>query len=278
MTTDSAGSKGTTGTVVSADGTTLAYELRGSGPAVVLVGGAFMTRGDSADLAALLAERFTVLTYDRRGRGDSGDTAPYDVVREIEDLDALVEGPAGGSAMVFGMSSGAVLALEATARGSAVTRLALYEPPFVTDASRPPLPADYVEHLTELVAKEAYGDAVAYFLTAAVGLPGEVVAGMRQAPFWSGMEAVAHTLPYDGRIMGDTMSGRPLPVDRWASVTVPVLVGSGDAGAPHMLTGARELAATSERYTLRVFPGQEHGIDPGVLAPALIDFFGGAVS
>ncbi|MFF6778394.1 alpha/beta fold hydrolase [Streptomyces sp. NPDC012637] len=260
-------------TVTSADGTVIAYERRGSGPSVVLVGGAFMTRGDSAGLATLLAERFTVLTYDRRGRGDSGDSPVYDVRREVEDLDALIQGPAGGSAMVFGMSSGAVLALEATARGSAVSRLALYEPPFVTDDSRPPLPDDYVERLTELVAKEAYGDAVAHFMTAAVGLPEEVVAGMRQAPFWAGMEAVARTLPYDGRIMGDTMSGRPLPVGRWASVTVPVLVGSGDAGAPHMLTGARELAASAGNYTLRVFPGEEHAIAPEVLAPALADFF-----
>ncbi|MGW0184607.1 alpha/beta fold hydrolase [Streptomyces sp. NPDC003362] len=259
--------------VFSADGTAIAYEQQGSGPAVVLVGGAFMTRGDSAELAGLLAEHFTVITYDRRGRGDSGDSPAYEVQREIEDLDALIEGPGGGSAMVFGMSSGAVLALEATARGSAVSRLALYEPPFVTDDSRPALPADYVEHLTELVGREAYGDAVAYFMTAAIGLPDEVVAGMRQAPFWAGMEAVARTLPYDGRIMGDTMSGRSLPVDRWTSVTVPVLVGSGDAGAPHMLTGARELAAAGDNFTLRVFPGQEHAIAAEVLAPALAGFF-----
>ncbi|MEW2418661.1 alpha/beta hydrolase [Streptomyces sp. NPDC046866] len=263
-------------TVFSADGTAIAFEQQGSGPAVVLVGGAFMTRGDSAELAGLLAEHFTVITYDRRGRGDSGDGPAYEVQREIEDLDALIQGPGGGSAMLFGMSSGAVLALEATARGSAVTRLALYEPPFITDDSRAPLPADYVEHLTELVGRGAYGDAVTYFMTAAVGLPEEAVAGMRQAPFWAGMEAVAPTLPYDGRIMGDTMSGRPLPLDRWASVTVPVLVGSGDAGAPHMLTGARELAAAGDNFTLRVFPGEEHTIEAKRLAPALADFFAGA--
>ncbi|WP_460367822.1 alpha/beta fold hydrolase [Actinocorallia lasiicapitis] len=258
--------------VFSADGTAIAYERRGSGPIVVLVGGAFMTRGASADLADLLADQFTVITYDRRGRGDSGDGAAYDVQREVEDLDALIE-QAGGEAMVFGMSSGAVLALEATARGSAVTRLALYEPPFITDGSRPPLPADYVDHLTELVAREAYGDAVAYFLTAAVGLPAEAVAGMRQAPFWAGMEATARTLPYDGQIMGDTMSGRPLPGDRWTSVTVPVLVGSGDSGPDHMLNGARELAALSDDFTLRIFPGQDHDIAPTVLSPALTAFF-----
>ncbi|MET9373681.1 alpha/beta hydrolase [Streptomyces sp. NPDC002992] len=258
--------------VFSADGTALAYERRGSGPVVVLVGGAFMTRGDFAPLAGLLADRFTVITYDRRGRGDSGDNAPYDVRREVEDLDALI-GRVGGEAMVFGMSSGGVLALEAVARGSAVSRLALYEPPFVVDATRPPLPADYVARLDDLVEQGAYGDAVAYFMTAAVGLPAEVVEGMRQAPFWAGMESTARTLPYDGRIMGDTMSGRPLPADRWRSVTIPVLVGSGDAGAAHMLGGARELAARGDNYTLHTFPGQDHAIDPTLLAPVLTGFF-----
>lgn len=260
--------------VFSADGTAIAYEQQSSGPAVVLVGGAFMTRGDSAGLAGLLAERFTVVTYDRRGRGDSGDGPEYDVQREVEDLDALI-GRVGGEAMVFGMSSGGVLALEAVARGSAVSRLAVYEPPFVTDDSRPPLPADYVARLTDLVRQGAYGDAVAYFMTAAVGLPAEAVAGMRQAPFWGGMEATARTLPYDGQVMGDTMSGRPLPVDRWRSVTVPVLVGSGDAGAPQMLRGARELAALADNFALHVFPGQEHTIAPDLLAPVLTGFFGG---
>ncbi|MFF0738851.1 alpha/beta fold hydrolase [Streptomyces sp. NPDC004111] len=257
--------------VFSADGTAIAYERLGSGPAVVLVGGAFMTRGDSAALAGLLSEHFTVITYDRRGRGDSTDSPAYDVQREVEDLDALIE-CAGGAAMVFGMSSGAALALEAVARGSAVSRLALYEPPFITDSSRPSLPADYVAHLTALVEQGAYGEAVAYFMTEAVGMPAEAVAGMRQAPFWTGMEATARTLPYDGQVMGDTMSGRPLPADRWQSVTVPVLVGSGDAGAPHMLTGARELAALADNFTLHVFPGQEHDIAPELLAPVLTGF------
>ncbi|WP_328904093.1 alpha/beta hydrolase [Streptomyces sp. NBC_00441] len=264
--------------VVSADGTAIAFEKQGAGPAVVLVGGALMTRGASAELAALLAGEFTVITYDRRGRGDSGDGPAYEVLREIEDIDALVEGPGGGSAMLFGMSSGAVLALEATARGSAVPRLALYEPPFITDDSRPPLPADYVTQLMELTGREAHGDAVAYFMTAAVGVPGEVIEGMRQAPFWADLAAVARTLPYDGRVMGDTMSGRPLPVERWAAVAVPVLVGTGDAGDPHMLTGARELASTGDNFTLRVFPGEEHDIPAQALAPVLSAFFGGGQS
>ncbi|MEU6482607.1 alpha/beta hydrolase [Streptomyces sp. NPDC046887] len=261
--------------VTSADGTVIAYRRQGSGPAVVLVCAALMTQGAYAPLAALLAEHFTVHTYDRRGRGDSGDAAEYDVQREIEDLDAVI-GRAGGEAMVYGISSGSVLALEAAARGSAISRLALYEPPFIVDGSRPPLPEEYVEHLKALVAEEAYGDAVAYFMTAAVGMPGEMVAGMRQSPFWAGMEAVARTLPYDGQVMGDTMSGRPLPLDRWRSVTVPVLVASGGAGEAFMRTGAEELARTGENFTTRTLPDQDHNVDPAALAPVLLDFFGAA--
>ncbi|MER7195906.1 alpha/beta fold hydrolase [Streptomyces flaveolus] len=213
-----------------------------------------------------------VLTYDRRGRGDSGDSPEYDVQREVEDLDSLIE-RAGGETMGFGMSSGAVPALEAVAQGRAVSRLAVYEPPFITDSGRPPLPVDYVAHLTDLVKQGAYGDDAACFMTAAVGMPAEAVAGMQQAPLWTGMEATARALRYDGQVMGDTMSGRPRPADRWQSVTVPVLVGSGDAGAPHMLTGARELAALADNFTLSVFPGKEHTAGPEVLAPVLTACF-----
>ncbi|MEU8675465.1 alpha/beta hydrolase [Streptomyces sp. NPDC048560] len=259
-------------TVFSADGTVIAHERAGQGPALVLVGGAFQVRTDFAELSALLAERFTVITYDRRGRGDSGDTPPYDVRREVEDLDAVI-GRAGGSALVFGMSSGAALALEAVSRGSAVSRLALYEPPFVVDDTRPPLPEDYIGHLRALTARDARGEAVEYFLTRAVGVPAEVVAGMRQAPFWAGMEAVAHTLSYDGTVMGDTMSGRPLPAGRWDAVRIPVLVGEGGASEAWMRNGARALAGLGANYTLHTFAGQDHGIAPKVLAPVLADFF-----
>lgn len=196
--------------VFSSDGTAIAYERQGSGPAVVLVGGAFMTRGDSAPLAGLLAERFTVITYDRRGRGDSGDSAAYDVQREVDDLDALIE-RVGGEARVFGMSSGAALALEAVARGSAVSHLALYEPPFIVDATRPPLPADYVDHLKALVAREEYGDAVAYFMTAAVGMPAEAVAGMRQTPSGPGWRPPPAPCPTTARSWATPCRAAPCP-------------------------------------------------------------------
>ncbi|MBW5425671.1 alpha/beta fold hydrolase [Streptomyces sp. BG9H] len=253
--------------VFSQDGTAIAYERTGQGPALILAGGAFQCRGDFGELPGLLAGHFDVITYDRRGRGDSGDTAPYDVRREIEDLDALIT-LAGGNAYVHGMSSGAVLALEAAAGGSAISRLSVYEPPFVVDDSRPPLPEDYVAHLTGLVESGARGDAVAYFLTRAVGVPQDVVTGMRQAPFWPGMEAVAHTLPYDGTVMGDTMSGRPLPTGRWDALADRLLVLDGGASEAWIRHGAKALPGLH-----RTLDGQDHDVDANVLAPVLTEFF-----
>ncbi|GLX18897.1 MULTISPECIES: alpha/beta fold hydrolase [Streptomyces] len=253
--------------VFSHDGTAIAYERTGRGPALVLVGGAFQRRGDFGELPALLAARFDVITYDRRGRGDSGDSVRYDVQREVEDLDALIA-LAGGTAFVHGMSSGAVLALEAAARGSAISRLSLYEPPFVVDESRPPLPADYLTHLEGLVADDARGAAVAYFLTHAVGVPADVVEGMRHAPFWADMEAVAHTLPYDGAVMGDTMSGRPLAPGRWDALADRLLVLDGGASENWIRSAADALPGLH-----RTLAGQDHGVAPDALAPALIEFF-----
>ena len=216
-------------TVQSKDGTTIAFDRSGEGPAVILVGGAFQHRAidpRTAQLAALLARHFTVIHYDRRGRGDSGDTAPYAIEREVEDLEALIK-EAGGSAFVFGMSSGGAFALEAAAQGAAITKLALYEPPFIVDDSRPPLPEDYVERLAELVSAGRRGDAVEYVMTKSVGMPPEAVAPMREAPFWPAFEAVAHTLAYAGPLMHGLSHGRALPLTPGASVAVPTPVISG---------------------------------------------------
>jgi len=161
-----------------------------------MVVGAFNDRSTTAPLAKVLEPRFTVLNYDRRGRGDSSDTAPYSVEREIEDLGALIN-EAGGSSAVFGYSSGANLALKAAASGLAITKLALYEPPFQVDESRPRPPADLPEQLTKLVSAGRRGDAVELYQTKAVGIPEEVVAQLRHAPFRPGLEAIAHTLIYD---------------------------------------------------------------------------------
>src|SRR5262245_39394147 len=197
--------------VTSQDGARIAFDQSGQGPELILVAPAFATRSDQAPLAAALAPYFTVFAYDRRGRGGSGDTASYAVKREIEDLDALIE-VVGGSAYVFGHSSGAVLSLDAAlALPTRITKLALYEPPFIVDASRPPMPEDFAQRLTELVSEERTGDAVEYWQTQ-LGVPAEAISHMRQSPMWPGLEALASSLPYEATIMGDTQQGSPEPL------------------------------------------------------------------
>jgi pimeloyl-ACP methyl ester carboxylesterase len=260
--------------VRSSDGTAIAFERTGEGPPVVLVGGALSTRMAAESLSAELGGRFTAIAYDRRGRGDSGDTPPYAVEREVDDLAALIAA-VGGSASVFGHSSGAALALEAAARGLPIDKLVLYEPPFIVDDTRPPLPEDYVAHLDELVAADRRGDAIEYFMTTGVGLPAEIVAGLRDSPAWPFMEAVAHTISYDGRAMGDTISSSPKPLERWASVTVPTLVMDGEASPPWQRNAVRALADVLPNVKHRTLEGQDHGPASEVLAPALIEFFTG---
>lgn len=257
----------------SRDGTEIAFERSGVGPTVVIVGGALNDRSAAASLAAALSDGFTVVVYDRRGRGDSGDTPPYSVEREVEDLEAIL-GLVDRPASVLGHSSGAVLALDAAARGLPIARLALYEPPFVVDDTRPPLPDDYVERLDALVGAGARGDAVAYFLTVGVGLPAETVEQMRSAPVWPSMEALAHTIAYDGRVMGQTMSGAPLPAGRWASVRIPALVMDGGASPPWQRNAVGALVDVLPNATRRTLPGQGHGPADEILAPVVAGFFG----
>lgn len=262
-------------TVASKDGTRIAFDRVGQGPALILVGGAVQYRAidqGTRRMAELLGAGFTVYHYDRRGRGDSGDTAPYAVDREIEDLDALIR-EAGGSVFLFGMSSGAVLALDAAARSTAITRLALYEPPLMIDDTRPPIPAGYTDRLNELLASDRRGDALALFMTEAVGVSAETVASMRSAPYWPALEAAAPTLPYDNAIMDDLVSGAPLPADRWSTVTVPTLVIDGGASpewARNAVAALVDRLPDAERRTLE---GQTHQYDPELLAPVLHEFF-----
>ena len=273
--------------VTSIDGTPIAFDRAGKGPALILVGGALSNRSHPVvgQLATLLAPRFTVFSYDRRGRGDSGDTAPYAVEREVEDIEALID-EAGGSAFVYGVSSGAVLALEAADRlPDRVRKLALYEPPFIVDDSRPPVPGDYVAQLEEAIAAGRPGDAIEIFMTQALRVPSEFVAQMRRAPAdetaddgpappeWAGMEKVAHTLAYDGRIMGNTMSGRPLPAGHWNSVTSPTLVLTGGNSEAFFHNGAQALVDSLPEAGHRILEGQDHAASPEVVAPVLIAFF-----
>ncbi len=259
-------------TVASRDGTTIAFEASGDGTPVIFVGPTLADRSAGAPLAEQLAKHLTAFNYDRRGRGDSTDTPPYAIDREVEDLAAIID-EAGGSAFVIGGSSGAVLALDAAAHGLAITKLALYEPPLVVDDSRPPVPEDYLHQLTTLLAADRRGDAVTYYMTVMMGVPADQVAGMRQAPFWRGWENLAHTLAYDATILEGTMTGKPLPADRWATITAPTLVIDGGASPPFMHTGAQALAdllPTGQRRTLQ---GQTHAVDVEILADTLTEFF-----
>lgn len=259
--------------VTSKDGTRIAFDRSGQGPALIVVGGALSDRSGWTPLAELLAPRFSVFSYDRRGRGDSEDTPPYTVEREIEDLEAVID-EAGGAAFVHGQSSGAVLALEATARFPAkVRKLSLYEPPLIIDDSRPPPPEDYASQIDELIAANRRGDAVAFFLTEVVGTPAEAVAQMRSAPTWPALEALAHTLAYDVAVMDDKMAGDPLPARQWASATVPALVMDGGASPEWIRNSARALADVLPDAQHRTLDGQTHVAAPEVLAPELEQFF-----
>ena len=253
--------------VQSKDGTTIAFDRSGDGPPVILVCGASTDRRANAPLATLLAQHFSVFNYDRRGRGDSGDTASYAVEREVEDLDALIE-EAGGSAFLYGTSSGEALALEAAASGLAVAKLAMWEPPFALDESNRP-PEDQVERYDEMISAGRRGDAVEYFMSKVVGLPPEFVAYARTQPFWEAQEVLAHTLAYDATVMGDYS----LPVERAASVVAPTLVIAGGESPPFMRETARALADVLPDGQHRTLEGQEHNVAPEALAPVLEEFF-----
>jgi len=259
-------------TVMAKDGTTIAYDREGEGPAAILVAGALCARlsWSGPAIATLLAPHVTVYNYDRRGRGDSGDTKPYAVAREIEDIEALID-EAGGSAYLFGHSSGAALALEAAvALGSKVAKLAMYEAPYNNDPAAQRGWGDYTRRLTELLAADRRGDAIALFM-ALVGTPADRIEGMRRAPFWPALEAIAPTLAYDHTaILGEDGA---LPVVHAARVHAPTLVMAGGASYPFMRDTARALSAAIPHAQLRTLEGQTHEVSPDALAPELIAFF-----
>jgi pimeloyl-ACP methyl ester carboxylesterase len=262
------------GHVVSADGTHIAFGRVGHGPPLILVVGALCSRtlGPGVKLAPALADRFTVFTYDRRGRGDSGDGGEYAVEREIEDLEALIR-EAGGSAFVFGHSSGAVLALEAAAHGLPIERLALYEAPLIVDRSRPTTESDWAQ-VDGAIAQGRRGNAVKAFLRC-VGVPALAMAVMRCLPVWAKLTAVAHTLPYDGAMVRELQRGEPLSRSRWSSVRVPALAIHGRKSPVWMEGATRALAGALAKGELRSLEGQNHDVSARALAPVLSAFFGG---
>jgi pimeloyl-ACP methyl ester carboxylesterase len=255
--------------VTSGDGTSIAFERFGEGPPIILVGGATCNRAMTRPLAEELAERFTVANSDRRG--DSGDTQPYAVEREVEDIGALIA-EAGGKASVYGHSSGAVLALHA-ARVLPITKLVLHEPSFALDSEEERRTSrEYGENLKAILAEGRRGDAVALFMTT-VGMPEEMVEGMRGEPWWAGMEAVAPTLLYNSEVMGDISRGGTIPTHLLGAVTSPALVLCGGASPGWMIDVGRQTSDGLPNGRLGVIEGQEHVVPPEILAPLLTEFF-----
>ena len=259
-------------TVTSKDGTTIAFDQSGQGSAVILVDGALQYRAFAqgmTELADLLAQHFTVIHYDRRGRGDSTDTQPYALAREIEDIEALIDA-AGGSACVYGISSGAALAMEAAiALPDKVKKLAMYEAPYNDDNHSRQAWKEYRQKLNDLVAAGRGGDAVAPFMML-VGAPADQVEGMRQHPMWPLWEAVGLTLAYDAAAMGEDAS---VPAGRAARVTMPTLVVVGSESYPFMHDTAKALAKAIPHTQYRTLEGQTHEVASEALAPVLIEFF-----
>lgn len=266
-------------TVISQDGTTIAYDQVGQGPAVILAAGAFSYREypGSVQLADLLAKHFTVFNYDRRGRGDSGDTKPYAVEREIEDIQALIDA-AGGETFVWGLSSGAILALKAAASGLAINKLALQEPPLFVNATDRQPPKGFAEHLTDLITSDRRDEAVKYFMTAGMGAPGFVIPLMHLMPgAWAQLKAVAHTLPYDARLLECHTAGKPLSSQDWKSATMPTLVMAGSESPAFLRRDAQALAEALPHARLLTQKGLGHTkqLSPKLIAPVLVEFFEG---
>jgi pimeloyl-ACP methyl ester carboxylesterase len=261
-------------TLSSRDGTTIAFDRSGQGPALVLVGGAFEQRAwdsETAKLAALpfLTQHFTVYHYDRRGRGDSSDTLPFAVEREIEDIESLID-EAGGEAFAFGISSGAALAMEAAiALPKKIRKLAMYEAPYNADQSAREAWKKYRKDLKAALEAGRKGEAVGLFMML-VGMPAEHLEGMRQHPLWPMWEAIAPTLAYDAAALGDEAD---VPLERAARVSMPVLVMDGSESYPFMHTTAMSLAKAMPKGQQRTLQGQTHEVAAEALAPVLIEFF-----
>ena len=257
----------------SPDGTTIAYDRMGDGPPVILVCGAICDRALMRPTAEGLAKRFTVFNYDRRGRGGSGDTRPYAIEREIEDMGALVA-EAGGTASVYGHSSGAGLVLHAAAAGLPIDKIALHDPPFAPDGDEEARRGarEYGATLKATLSEGRRGEAVELFMTT-VGMPQEMIEGMRRTPRWAELESLAPTLAYDSEVMGDTSRDGTIPVEKAGRVTVPALVITGGADYPWMIEVGRRLADAMPDGRHRVLEGQEHTVPPKVLAPVLEGFF-----
>ena len=260
-------------TTTSADGTRIAFDRVGTGAPLVIVGGAFSYREFplQVELARQLSDRFEVVSYDRRGRGDSGDSAEYSVEREIEDLAAVIAA-VGGHAHVWGLSSGGALALEAAARGLPIDRLAIYDPPFVVDRAHGVPPADLLERVEADLTRGDRNAAVRTFMTKGMGAPGVAMVFLRLMPVWKRLRAAAHTIPYDIRVMGDNLRGEPLDPRPWQSIGIPVLVNAGMKNDASRQVAAAAVVDALPNARLVLLPGEGLGFTPEVVGQQLREF------
>jgi len=257
-------------TVISKDGTAIAYDKFGSGQPIILIDGALCYRsfGPMPKLAPLLAKNFTVFMYDRRGRGDSTDKKPYSVEREVEDIEALIN-EAGGSAFVAGLSSGAALGLLAVKSGLNIPKLVMYEPPYVLGKQSNQIPPDHVGQLNRLIANNRRSDAVKYFMVDMVGAPAIAAFIMRMLPMWKKFKSIAHTLPYDAAIMGNWS----VPTKIVSSITIPTLIAGGEKSPATLRNAVKLISEALPNGTLRVLEGQSHNVKIEILVPMLTEFF-----
>jgi pimeloyl-ACP methyl ester carboxylesterase len=257
-------------TVISKDGTKIAFDKTGSGEPLILVDGALCSRafGPTPKMAQLLSQHFTVFHYDRRGRNESGNTEPYSVDRELEDLDALIK-EAGGAAFVTGFSSGAALALNAAAKGLNIKKMVLYEPPYVMNMGGYNPPVDSEAQLKNLIAAGQRSDAVTFFMKDMIGMPAIFPFIMRLTPMWSKLKAVAHTLPYDAAIMSEFS----LPPAIAASVRVPTLVLGGEKSALTLRNAVKHVGESIPNAEYDFLKGQSHNVSPKAIVPVLINYF-----
>ena len=258
--------------VTSKDGTHIAYEQSGQGPALIIVGCVLDDHTQQAGLAQLLSEHFTVYNFDRRGHGESGDNPPYAVEREVEDIAAMLD-VAGGSAFVYGTSGPGILSMEAAARGLSprMKKLAVWEPPYIVDNSRPPVPADYMQQMRQMLQENRRGDMIKFFFGKGVAMPAEFVEMMPQFPGWANQEALAHTLIYDGILMGGDHFMH-LPKERLAKCTVETLVIDGGMW-PWISHAADAVAAVLPNAKRSTIAGQPHNVADAAMAPVLFEYF-----
>lgn len=257
--------------VKSKDGTSIAFSLSGRGEPLIMIDGAFCRRtfGPMEKIAPYLVNDATVICYDRRGRGDSGDSTTYSVEREIEDIDALIR-EVGGQVNVFGMSSGGALAIKAVKYGLNIQKIAVYEPPFVTDGNEHKPPIDTIDKVKAILSQGDKSGAAKFYLTKVMGMPSFFYYIMRLLPMWTNMKEMATTLPYDAEIMGDFS----LPENEIKDISIPLTVIGGDKSPKVLRTAVKAIGEVNKRAEVIILKNQTHNVNAQVVAPVLAKFFG----